>query len=334
MESLWQLLVFAGECFLVVTSIGLVALIIALLAAKSSSRPELEIERLDRRFEKLARRVSDSLLTPKNLKKELKKRKKDEKENEEKPRTFVLDFKGDIKASATDQLREEVSAVLGATKPEDEVILRLESPGGIVHGYGLAAAQLMRIRKAGLKLTICVDKVAASGGYMMACTADKIIAAPFAVIGSVGVVAQVPNLHRLLKKHDVDYKEYTAGEFKRTVSFLGEITPKGEEKFLEQLNDTHVLFKSFVQSQRPKLDVSKIATGEHWYGAQALELGLIDEIQTSDEYLQTLAASRALVSLKLQKKQSMGEKLSGVLGKAIRRGISESVDELQTRPTI
>ena len=108
--------------------------------------------------------------------------------------------------------------------------------------YGLAASQMQRIRDKKLKLTVCVDKVAASGGYMMAVVADKIIAAPFAVLGSIGVLAQVPNFHRLLKKHDVDFEMLTAGKYKRTLTMFGENTDKGREKFQEDIEDTHVLF--------------------------------------------------------------------------------------------
>ncbi|MGK3627588.1 protease SohB, partial [Acinetobacter sp. A11] len=147
---------------------------------------------------------------------------------------FVLDFKGDIQASAVENLREEITLILATAKAgRDRIVVRLESPGGMVHGYGLAAAQLVRLRDAGFHLTICVDKVAASGGYMMACIANEIIAAPFAIVGSIGVVAQVPNFNRLLKEHNVDFELYTAGQYKRTVTMFGENTPEGKAKFEE-----------------------------------------------------------------------------------------------------
>jgi serine protease SohB len=328
-----QIVVFAAQFLIVIFGIAALIILIAALAARSGAKSELEIERMDRKLRSLSLRVRDALLNPKDLKKELKNRKKDKKESHPPLRTFVLDFKGDMKASAVDSLREEISALLddGKTSASDEVLVRVESPGGMVHGYGLAAAQLLRIKKAGLKLTICVDKVAASGGYMMACTADKIVAAPFAIVGSIGVVAQLPNFHRLLKKHDVDYKEYTAGEFKRTVSLLGEVTSKGEEKFKEQLEDTHVLFKQFVGENRPKLDVSKVATGEYWYGLQALNLGLVDEIRTSDEVIQEAAKNRLVLHVKFQKKQPFSEKFSGILGKAFQKAILGSIEDLDRR---
>lgn len=223
---------------------------------------------------------------------------------------FVLDFKGDIQASAVENLREEITLILATAKAgRDRVVVRLESPGGMVHGYGLAAAQLVRLRDAGFHLTICVDKVAASGGYMMACIANEIIAAPFAIVGSIGVVAQVPNFNRLLKQHNVDFELYTAGQYKRTVTMFGENTPEGKAKFEEELQQTHVLFKHFVEKYRPQLNVDKVATGEHWYGEDALELNLVDKLQTSDEYLLALLAQHDVYVINTRKKATLGEKL-------------------------
>ncbi|WP_087087646.1 protease SohB [Acinetobacter pittii] len=223
---------------------------------------------------------------------------------------FVLDFKGDIQASAVENLREEITLILATAKAgRDRVVVRLESPGGMVHGYGLAAAQLVRLRDAGFHLTICVDKVAASGGYMMACIANEIIAAPFAIVGSIGVVAQVPNFNRLLKEHNVDFELYTAGQYKRTVTMFGENTPEGKAKFEEELQQTHVLFKHFVEKYRPQLNVDKVATGEHWYGEDALDLNLVDKLQTSDEYLLALLPQHDVYVINTRKKATLGEKL-------------------------
>lgn len=223
---------------------------------------------------------------------------------------FVLDFKGDIQASAVENLREEITLILATAKAgRDRVVVRLESPGGMVHGYGLAAAQLVRLRDAGFHLTICVDKVAASGGYMMACIANEIISAPFAVVGSIGVVAQVPNFNRLLKEHNVDFELYTAGQYKRTVTMFGENTPEGKAKFEEELQQTHVLFKHFVEKYRPQLNVDKVATGEHWYGQDALDLNLVDKLQTSDEYLLALLPQHDVYVINTRKKQLWVKKL-------------------------
>lgn len=225
-------------------------------------------------------------------------------------KVYVLDFKGDMAASAVEHLREEITLILATAKAgRDRVVVRLESPGGMVHGYGLAAAQLVRLRDAGFHLTICVDKVAASGGYMMACIANEIISAPFAVLGSIGVVAQVPNFNRLLKQHNVDFELYTAGQYKRTVTMFGENTKEGKEKFEEELQQTHVLFKHFVEKYRPQLNVEKVATGEHWYGQDALDLNLVDKLQTSDEYLLGLLPLHDVYLIQTRSKPTLGEKL-------------------------
>ena len=223
---------------------------------------------------------------------------------------YVLDFKGDTAASAVEQLREEITLILATAKAgRDRVVVRLESPGGMVHGYGLAAAQLVRLRDAGFHLTICVDKVAASGSYMMACIGSEIVSAPFAILGSIGVVAQVPNFNRLLKEKNIDFEMYTAGQYKRTVTMFGENTEEGKAKFEEELQQTHVLFKHFVEKYRPQLNVEKVATGEHWYGQDALDLNLVDKLQTSDEYLLSLLPQHDIYVIQTRKKPTLGEKL-------------------------
>lgn len=223
---------------------------------------------------------------------------------------YVLDFKGDMAASAVESLREEITLILSTAKAgRDRVILRLESPGGMVHGYGLAAAQLVRLREAGFHVTICVDKVAASGGYMMACIANEVLSAPFAIVGSIGVVAQVPNFNRLLKENKIDFELYTAGQYKRTVTMFGENTEEGKAKFEEELQQTHALFKHFVEKYRPQLNVEKVATGEHWYGQDALDLNLVDKLQTSDEYLLGLLPQHDVYLIQTRKKPTLGEKL-------------------------
>ena len=233
---------------------------------------------------------------------------KTRKKNNQK--VYVLDFKGDMAASAVESLREEITLILATAKAgRDRVVLRLESPGGMVHGYGLAAAQLVRLRDAGFNLTICVDKVAESAGYMMTCIANEIVSAPFAVLGSIGVVAQVPNFNRLLKEHNVDFELYTAGQYKRTVTMFGENTEEGKAKFEEELQQTHVLFKHFVEKYRPQLNVEKVATGEHWYGQDALDLNLVDKLQTSDEYLLSLFTQHDVYLIQTRRKPTLGEKL-------------------------
>lgn len=260
-------------------------------------------------------RKADNKAHKKQEKERIKAEKKAEKDaakgddQKKRHRTFVLDFDGDVRASAVDNLRREISAILQVADKEDEVMLRLESPGGLVHSYGFASSQLTRIRQHGLKLTICVDMVAASGGYMMACIADRIVAAPFAIVGSVGVVAQMPNFNRLLKKHDVDVELITAGEYKRTLTMFGENTDEDREKFKEEIEDTHLLFKDFVRENRPSLDVERIATGEHWFGIRGKELGLVDELMTSDEYLLEQSKERDLYEIRWEIKRKLAERL-------------------------
>lgn len=240
-----------------------------------------------------------------------------------KPCLYVLDFKGSMDAHEVTSLREEISAVLAVASAQDEVLLRLESPGGVVHGYGLAASQLERLRKGGIRLTVAVDKVAASGGYMMACVADRIVAAPFAIIGSIGVVAQIPNFHRLLKKNDIDVELHTAGQFKRTLTLFGENTEQGREKFREDLNETHELFKRFVHEQRPSLDIDSVATGEHWFGSQAKEKGLVDAIGTSDDLLIAELDNHEVIAVRYTRRKRLMDRFTG--------SAAESVDRLLLR---
>ncbi len=285
---------------------------------------ELKIRKLNEKYEKLRETIQSRLMSDQQRKLFQKARKKEQKaekkaakakkdtdeQEDSRGRVYVLDFDGDIKASDTDPLRRAITAVLSIADPEkDEVVIRLESGGGLVHSYGLAAAQLDRIRSKGVRLTACVDKVAASGGYMMACVADRIVASPFAILGSIGVVAQLPNFHRFLKKNDVDFEVLTAGEHKRTMTIFGENTDKGRQKFLEDLEDTHGLFKEYVSERRPDLDIAAVANGDIWFGKRALEVKLIDEIKTSDEYLIEACDRADVVSVAYQRKRSLPEKL-------------------------
>lgn len=315
----WSLLLTDVLSFLIKTGIIVIAiagllLVITYLSTIKSSQPNLKVENWADKWETAEALLQSELLDKEELKALAKKEKAQEKAEAKSPtkksRIFLMHFDGDINASSVVHLKSEINSLLTVAKTGDEVVLQLESPGGVVHGYGLAAAELQRLRDAGLTLTVCVDKVGASGGYMMAVVGHKILAAPFAIIGSIGVLSQVPNFHRFLKKHDVDYKEYTAGEYKTTVSLMGEITPEKERKFLEMMQGTHDLFKYHVGKYRPSLDLSKVATGEYWYGTQALSLGLIDEIKTSDDYLFSKRLTHKVVYVKAEKKKSLSEKLN------------------------
>ncbi|WCE30664.1 protease SohB [Vibrio sp. SCSIO 43137] len=232
------------------------------------------------------------------------------------PHLFVLDFNGSIDAKEVASLREEITAILSVAREGDEVLLRLESGGGMVHAYGLASSQLDRIKAANIPLTIAVDKVAASGGYMMACIADKIVSAPFAVVGSIGVIAQIPNFNKLLKKHDIEYEQLTAGEYKRTLTMFGENTDKAREKFKQELEETHVLFKDFIRERRPELELEKVATGEHWFGSKAKELGLVDEITTSDDIVVAACKEKTVLSVRYLQKKKISDKLARIGGDA------------------
>lgn len=307
-----------------------VVLLIVLAIAASKGRPRrsegtLSVVRVNDRFSRMAERLGQAVLSKSARKAQDKQRKQDAKakakaaDNDAKGRVFVLNFHGDIKASALENLRHEVTAVLDIARSQDEILVRLESGGGMVHAYGLAASQLVRIRDAGIPLTITVDKVAASGGYMMACIADRILVAPFAMLGSIGVVAQLPNFHRLLKKHQVDFEMLTAGEYKRTLTLFGENTDKGREKFQEDLENIHQLFKRFVAQYRPALDVESVATGEVWFGTEALDKQLADEVKTSDQYLSERVREADVFELNYQQRKRLQDRLSGGMAQAVDR---------------
>lgn len=291
---------FAAKFLTVIILILLaVAVFAVLISSRERDRESIEIEKINEKFETLKEVMEEEILSKEELKKikkekkkkdkaeakALKKRLKENETEETRRRIFMLRFVGDLQASEVDNLREAITAVLSIAKTTDEVLILIDSAGGLVHTYGLAASQLSRIRQRNIKLTAAVDLIAASGGYLMASVADKIIAAPFAVVGSIGVLAQIPNFHRFLDKHDIDIEQHTAGEYKTTLTYLGKNTDKARNKFREELEDTHVLFKQFVSEHRPQLDINKLATGEHWYGKQAIDLKLIDELITSDDYL-------------------------------------------------
>jgi len=316
--------------FLAKTITLLVAVLIAAaglvaIGGRGRHRPRerLEVTVLNERFEELETSLLHKLLDRKALRRLLKTRAKAQKNQDKsaRRRIFVLDFHGDIKASQVESLRQEITAVLTVANDQDEVVVRLESPGGLVPNYGLAASELARLRGRVRQLTVIIDRVAASGGYLMACVADRILAAPFSIIGSIGVVAQLPNFHRLLKRHDVDYELITAGKYKRTLTVFGENTEEGREKFKQELEDTHHLFKDFIRRHRPGLDVEAVATGEYWLGERAHELKLVDAITTSDDYLLNASAEAELLHLRFHHKQPLSKRLSLSL-ESLRRALA------------
>ncbi|HYF97955.1 MAG TPA: protease SohB [Coxiellaceae bacterium] len=282
---------------------------------------KLKVRKLNTHFAEVKELLHENILSKAQHKKLLQNQKKtqkrEERDNEKKSRLFVLNFEGDIKASAVQSLSELITAVLLVANKHDEVLVRLESAGGLVNAYGLAASQLQRLRDAKIKLTIAVDKMAASGGYMMACVADKVLAAPFAIIGSIGVVAQLPNFHRFLEKNNIDFEQITAGEYKRSLSLFGENTEKGREKVQSEVDDVQKLFKSFIKAHRPHVNVDQVATGEHWFAQQAIELNLVDELKTSDDYLLAAKDHNAIYELHYKTKVPLLKRLGTQVDAAI-----------------
>jgi serine protease SohB len=320
-DMLLDTLAFVVKSLVVFLTVAACAAVIfsrarGLRSARGEGR--MQVRKLNDRLRALAEQLRQAMLPRREQRKRVRALAKQEKQHERaepvaRPSVFVLDFKGDLLATAVESLREEVNAVVSVAGTGDEVVLRLESPGGAAHSYGLAASQLVRLKSRGVKLTVCVDKVAASGGYMMACVADQILTAPFAVLGSIGVAAPLPNAHRLLERHGIDYEEVTAGEYKRTVSYLGKITDKGKQKFQEQIDDMHRLFKEFVRQNRPAVDVEQVATGEHWYGLRAIELGLANAVATSDDYLMGKVESCDIYQLWYERPRSVRNRIASTM---------------------
>ena len=280
-----------------------------------SEKGHLQIKNLSDQFENMGFAIQGTLMTPKALKKfrkELHKQKKKEEKNPAKDQQsiFVLNFNGDIQASEVDKLKHEINAILVSDTKCKEVVLKVESGGGSAYAYGLCAAELKRLVDNKIKLTVCIDKVAASGGYLMSCVATKIVAAPWALVGSIGVIAQMPNINKLLKKNLVDFEMHTAGEFKRTLTVFGENTEEGRSKFKSELEDLHIIFKDFVKDNRPEIDTSVVATGEVWQGEKALAVGLIDEISTSDDYLVKLSKKFKLFQIDYIEKKNLSERFA------------------------
>lgn len=286
--------------------ISILLLVAGILSLSKKPRPKLQIIPLNKQFDELKRRLIKEI---KNKTVKLTRAEKKAQKESDKPSLFVVDFHGDIKASQVEQLREAVTAILAVAEEKDEVVVQIDSPGGMVNAYGLAASQLQRIRDKNINLTVCIDKVAASGGYLMACIANQIIAAPFAYIGSIGVVSQLPNFHRWLKKNDIDVELITAGEYKRTLTLLGENTDKDRKKFKEDLEKIHLAFRNFVLKNRQQVNIEEVATGEHWLAVDAYDLKLVDQLKTSDDYLLEKLDQFNLFKIVVHHKESMAQKL-------------------------
>ncbi|MFO0747648.1 MAG: protease SohB [Myxococcota bacterium] len=330
MELLAELGVFAAKVLLIVVAVVAIIGAIARAARRGGpdeSRGDLRLKKLNERWKHTASRMQRALLPARAFKARQKAERAADKAKTagalvpERRRVYVLDFDGNLRAAQVSGLREEITAILEAARPHDEVVVRLKSPGGLVHAYGLAASQLQRLRERGLKLTIAVDQIAASGGYMMAVVGQQILAAPFAVIGSIGVVAGFPNFNRWLKKRDIDFELMTAGKYKRTLTMFGENTEEGRQKFQQELEEAHRLFKDHIARARPALDLEKVATGEHWYGTQAKDLGLVDRIITSDDYLAEQRDQADIWHLQYVPRRRLFDRVSTAMQAALERGV-------------
>jgi serine protease SohB len=328
-NALIDYVLFLAKTLTIVLAIA--GLVLILMRARRSPRfdgEHLDILSLNDKYRGMERALKRASMPKKALTKALKADKKADKRREKKEdragrrRVFVVDFHGDIKATEVGSLREIVTSILMDAGEKDEVLVRLENAGGVVTEHGLAASQLARIRNRKIPLTVAVDKVAASGGYLMACVADRLIAAPFAVVGSIGVVAQLPNFHRMLERNGIDFELHTAGEYKRTLTLFGENSEAGREKLRQQLEDTHSLFKDFVKEYRPGLDLAQVATGEYWYGRQALERGLIDEIKTSDDYLLEARQEADIYLVEYEGRKRPVERLLSAIGEGAARAVA------------
>lgn len=310
----------AKTATVVIAILAVIATLAALKAkAKAEEKGMLLIKKINEQYDETTESINDIILTKpeKKAQKKIEKEKHKKKEDSVKNRLFVLKFDGDIRASAICEFRREITAVLLTAKPSDRVLVKLESGGGMVNAYGLAASQLQRFRDAKIHLTVAIDKIAASGGYMMACVANEIIAAPFAIVGSIGVIAQLPNVHRLLQKNHVDFEQITAGQYKRTLTILGENTKEGRKKLQEEVNETHELFKNFIKNHRQQVSLEQVATGEHWFAEQAIEKALVDKLQTSDDYLLSHKDDFDMYEVQYKTKQPLAKRLGSSVQSAI-----------------
>lgn len=320
-------LFFAKTITLVIALLLLIAGILALIFKnKTPSNGHLEIKKINQTYEEMEEALQEKILSKKDFKAFIKEKHKKEKkqdknkdknlsEAETRKRLFVLKFDGDIRAACVEHFRQEITAILNVATPQDEVVVCLESGGGVVHGYGLCASQLQRIKARHIPLTIIIDKIAASGGYLMACVGDKILAAPFAIIGSIGVIAQLPNFHRWLQKREIDFEQITAGEYKRTLTFLGENTAKARDKMKQDIEEIHHYFKLFITQNRPQVNITEVATGEHWLASRALELKLVDDLNTSDDYLFSHYKTADIFEVSFAIKKSLSDRFSHFMEK-------------------
>ncbi|QHG92487.1 protease SohB [Coxiella endosymbiont of Amblyomma sculptum] len=307
---------FLAKLISILVSILIALFVLLSVVAHTKAKPKnkLHVQKINKQYEEYNRILLRAVKNKHEFKLQLRSQKKNRKQKEQlkeaKKRIFVLSFNGDIHASSVEALRTEVTALLTLANRKDEVFVRLESSGGVVHSYGLATSQLQRIKAANIKLLVSVDRIAASGGYLMACVADYIIAAPFAIVGSIGVLAQLPNFHRYLQKKSIDFEQITSGEYKRTLTLFGKNTEKGRAKIQQEVEEMHKIFKDFIKEHRRMVNIEQVSTGEHWYALQALHLKLVDELKTSDDYLFTASQTCDLYEVHYRIKHALDERLT------------------------
>lgn len=334
MHHLIDYALFLIKTLTIIAAILLLLVGFIALLSKDKTKEKLRITKLNRKFADMAMTLHEEILPKKELKALQKtEKKKNKKVPASRKRIFVLHFVGDVRATQVESLREEVTAVLTVATPKDEVVICVDSGGGLVHSYGLCASQLQRLRQHNIPLTVAIDKVAASGGYMMACTANKILAAPFSIVGSVGVLMQLPNFNRYLRRHEIEFEQVSAGEYKRTLTLFGENTSKARQKVQAELDETLVLFKDFIHENRPQVDIDLIATGEYWLGTRALELKLVDQLITSDDYLLKACESADIFTLCFARRRGMADKLSSAVQMTLRK-IFHTVAQEQRESTL
>lgn len=229
----------------------------------------------------------------------------------------LLSFNGDINATEVIEFGRAVSMIVQMKDLVSEVYIIINSGGGVVNGYGLLASEIERLHYSEIETYALIDQVAASGGYMAACVANHVVAAPFAYIGSIGVVSEMPNFNQILSDNGINIEQHTAGKSKRTVTPLGKITDEDRNEFKKKLERIHRSFINHVSHYRNINDADEnknsiIFSGDYWIAEETveLELGLVDEISTSQEFLLDKMKEYNIIEITFQENKTKKSKLS------------------------
>ncbi len=160
------------------------------------------------------------------------------------------------------------------------VVMRINSPGGVVAPTQELHDAVLRLRQAGKPVVASLGAVAASGGYYVAVACDQIYANPGTLTGSIGVIMQLANLEQLLKKVGVDYVVVKAGQFKDIGNVARAMTLDERRVMQALLDDVHGQFIGAVATGRklPREDVVRLADGRVFSGTQAKELRMVDAL--------------------------------------------------------